>query len=153
MIVCHHLRSAYSEKLPFLLWIAPGRAFFSVGIFFVTSGFVCSIKSIRQARACNQTDARSTVASSIVRRVFRLFLPATAATICSWVISQMNGYQIALTYGNSWMRLVQARIPGFVPPFQMLFQTIVGVPESSSSTNFRYSFGLQTHTSRITSMT
>jgi len=130
MIVGHHLRMGYSDKLaslPFVLWVAPDRGFFSVAIFFVTSGFVCSIKSLRQARANNKTDARNTAASSIVRRVFRLFIPATAATICTFALSQMNGFYIAVTYGNWWLIRIQPRIPGFFTPFRTLFQTIVRV--------------------------
>ncbi|GKT52128.1 uncharacterized protein ColSpa_12309 [Colletotrichum spaethianum] len=65
-------------QLPFLRVIYSGRPM--VHIFFVISGFVLSLKSLKQARKQDYDGLHRTLSSSIFRRGFRLFLPTTAST-------------------------------------------------------------------------
>lgn len=66
-------------QLPFVRVIVSGKPM--VHIFFVISGFVLAYKPLKQIRA-NQFEAlQSTLASSIFRRGFRLFLPPLVSLI------------------------------------------------------------------------
>ncbi|KAK2054777.1 acyltransferase [Colletotrichum caudatum] len=65
-------------QLPFLRVIYSGRPM--VHIFFVISGFVLSLKSLKQARKHDYDGLHRTLSSSVFRRGFRLFLPTTAST-------------------------------------------------------------------------
>ena len=65
-------------QLPFVRLIMQGRL--CVHLFFVISGYVLSLKSLRLARAQNWAELHVSLSSSIFRRFFRLFLPALGGT-------------------------------------------------------------------------
>jgi len=67
----------------------------SVGIFFIMSGYVCSIKPLKLARAGKPDEARKAIATSAFRRVVRLGIPASIATTISWLLCQLGGYNMA----------------------------------------------------------
>ncbi|KAM0334431.1 hypothetical protein ACHAQA_001457 [Verticillium albo-atrum] len=65
-------------QLPFLRVIYAGKPM--VHIFFVISGFVLAYKPLRQIRARQFDALQKTLASSVFRRGFRLFLPTLVST-------------------------------------------------------------------------
>ncbi|WYZ38117.1 hypothetical protein EsH8_III_000031 [Colletotrichum jinshuiense] len=65
-------------QLPFLRVIYCGRPM--VHIFFVISGFVLSLKALKQTRKGDYDGLHRTLSSSVFRRGFRLFLPTTVST-------------------------------------------------------------------------
>jgi peptidoglycan/LPS O-acetylase OafA/YrhL len=66
-----------------------------VALFFLLSGYVCSIKPLRLARAGKYEEAWSCIASSAFRRVMRLFIPATLATFVAFVFAQCGAFELA----------------------------------------------------------
>lgn len=74
-----------------------------VACFFILSGFVNALKPVKLARAGNTESALSNLAVSSFRRSFRLFLPATTATIISWFITQLGAYETARQTDAYWM--------------------------------------------------
>ena len=69
----------------------------AVTIFFVISGYVCSIKPLKLARQGRSEEARKTIASSAFRRILRLGAPATVATIISCLVEILGGYNLLRT--------------------------------------------------------
>ncbi|RNJ54737.1 hypothetical protein D7B24_009496 [Verticillium nonalfalfae] len=65
-------------QLPFLRVIFAGKPM--VHIFFVISGFVLAYKPLRRIRARQFDSLQKTLASSVFRRGFRLFLPTLVST-------------------------------------------------------------------------
>lgn len=62
------------------------------------------MKPIRQAQNGNGNQALSGLAFSAFRRTGRLVLPATIATIISWVICQLGLFEIGRTCEAVWIR-------------------------------------------------
>jgi peptidoglycan/LPS O-acetylase OafA/YrhL len=87
-------RRPYIMTLPILRLIMQG-GYLAVGIFFVMSGYVCSIKPMKLARAGKPEEARKVIGSSAVRRLLRLGLPASIATCISFTIERLGGFNIA----------------------------------------------------------
>ncbi|TDZ48292.1 hypothetical protein CTRI78_v008336 [Colletotrichum trifolii] len=75
-------------QLPFLRVIYCGRPM--VHIFFVISGFVLSLKALKQARKQDYDGLHRTLSSSVFRRGFRLFLPITASTFIIMVMIRLG---------------------------------------------------------------
>ncbi|GKT84094.1 hard surface induced protein [Colletotrichum tofieldiae] len=75
-------------QLPFLRVVYSGRPM--VHIFFVISGFVLSLKSLKQARKHDYDGLHRTLSSSVFRRGFRLFLPTTASTFMIMVMIRLG---------------------------------------------------------------
>ena len=88
--------------LPLLRLPAQGAPW--VSLFFVLTGYVNAIKPIRQARNGNGNQALLSLALSAFRRTGRLVLPATIATITSWVICQLGLFEIGRTCEALWIR-------------------------------------------------
>ena len=88
-------------QAPVFRLVAQGPAW--VACFFILSGFVNSLKPIKLARAGQVDTALSNLAVSSFRRSWRLFLPATAATIISWFICQFGGYETARLSDAYWL--------------------------------------------------
>ncbi|KAM0328862.1 hypothetical protein ACHAQA_005278 [Verticillium albo-atrum] len=65
-------------QLPFLRVIFSGRPM--VHVFFIISGFALSYKPLRLIRARDYDGVHRTLASSVFRRGFRLFMPTIAST-------------------------------------------------------------------------
>jgi peptidoglycan/LPS O-acetylase OafA/YrhL len=138
-VVFHHLRCGFAPEynlpppagsnpylfqLPFLRLLITGGNF-CVCIFFLLSGFVCSVKSLRRGRVDDKVGARNVASDSIVRRVVRLVVPPTMATVLSWVCSQTGAYNVALTHGSSWLARVQPHIPGVYLSIASLYRNCV----------------------------
>lgn len=89
----------YLLQLPFLRVLTMAGPFW-VAMFFTLSGFVCSLKPLKLARAKQPDEGRKMIGKSIVRRVVRLAIPPAFATLCSWVACQLGLYRLA--YGGEW---------------------------------------------------
>ncbi len=88
-------------QAPIFRLVGQGPAW--VACFFILSGFVNSLKPIKLARSGQIDTALSNLAVSSFRRSWRLFLPATAATIISWFICQLGGYETARQSDAYWL--------------------------------------------------
>ncbi len=86
---------------PFFRLVGQGPAW--VALFFILSGFVNAMKPIKLARSGNVETALSNLAVSSFRRPFRLILPATAATVISWFITQFGAYETAKNSDAYWL--------------------------------------------------
>ncbi|KAL0943161.1 hard surface induced protein [Colletotrichum truncatum] len=89
-------------QLPFIRVIYCGRPM--VHIFFVISGFVLSLKSLKQARKHDYDGLHRTLSSSTFRRGFRLFLPTTASTFIIMILIRLGYTGNALP--TLWEQLV-----------------------------------------------
>ena len=105
----HLLSPAMSEKLPPMLFQLPfirclvmGRA--SVAGFALLSGFVNSLKPIKQSRAGSFDAALSGVAKTAFRRTGRFVIPAVIATSLSWLVCQFGAYKMAGEVDSQWIR-------------------------------------------------
>ena len=79
-----------------------GRA--SVAGFALLSGYVNSLKPIKQSRAGNIDAALSGVAKSAFRRTGRFMIPAIIATTLSWLACQFGAYKLAKGVSSNWIR-------------------------------------------------
>lgn len=61
------------------------------------------MKPIKLVRSGNVETALSNLAVSSFRRPFRLILPATAATVISWFITQFGAYETAKNSDAYWL--------------------------------------------------
>ncbi|KAL0929771.1 hard surface induced protein (acyltransferase) [Colletotrichum truncatum] len=75
-------------QLAFVRVIYSGKPM--VHIFFVISGFVLSLKSLKQARKHDYDGLHRTLSSSVFRRGFRLFLPTTASTFMIMIMIRLG---------------------------------------------------------------
>jgi peptidoglycan/LPS O-acetylase OafA/YrhL len=78
-------------KLPFVRIIYSGR--FMVTIFFLLSGFVLAYKPLKHVRAGQTASLVDVLASSILRRGFRLFLPMIIPTFIGMLCIHMGWYR------------------------------------------------------------
>ncbi|KIV84971.1 hypothetical protein PV11_00716 [Exophiala sideris] len=118
LVVSSHLVLCYARNLippccapgstsPSLLqWpvfrlVASGHSW--VAIFFIVMGFVNALKPLKLARSGQAEEAHSKLASSSFSRIFRLVLPATAATIISWFICNIGLYERASLSDAYWL--------------------------------------------------
>ncbi|KAL8809174.1 MAG: hypothetical protein Q9200_003649 [Gallowayella weberi] len=102
VIPCHGKNgAAYLMQRPIFRLVAQGAAW--VAVFFILSGFVNSLKAVKLARAGQTEPALSNLAISSFRRSFRLVLPATAATVLSWFITQFGAYDTAKKSDAYWL--------------------------------------------------
>lgn len=124
----HH--RPYIFQLPFLRIVVIGGNF-CVALFFFLSGYVCSLKSLRLARDGNKEAAKLVAGSSIVRRVVRLAVPATAATLVSWVFCQLGTYELARSAGGLWYNGTAAYTHGVIPAITSFFRQCVCLPCAS----------------------
>jgi peptidoglycan/LPS O-acetylase OafA/YrhL len=74
----------------------------AVAIFFVMSGYVCSIKALKLSRDGKPDEARKNIANSAFRRVIRLGLPASLATSISWFLCQIGAFEMAHSSLPEW---------------------------------------------------
>ncbi|ESZ89506.1 hypothetical protein SBOR_10109 [Sclerotinia borealis F-4128] len=99
-------------QLPILRIIVQGRI--GVTIFSLVTGYVCALKPIRQCRAGNQPACFTSISRSAFRRVPRLVLPTTIATVIIWFLCQFGIYKIAKRCDSWW---VEATSPDITPYF------------------------------------
>lgn len=79
-----------------------GRA--SVAGFALLSGYVNSLKPIKQSRAGAIDAALSGVAKSAFRRTGRFMIPAIISTTLSWLACQFGAYRLAKGVSSNWIR-------------------------------------------------
>ncbi|KAL8716378.1 MAG: hypothetical protein Q9220_000285 [cf. Caloplaca sp. 1 TL-2023] len=103
IIIPSHGKNGASSLMqrPVFRLVAQGPAW--VAIFIILSGFVNSLKPVKLARSGQPESALSNLAISSFRRSFRLVLPATAATILSWFITQLGAYETARKSDAYWL--------------------------------------------------
>ena len=92
--------SAWMQR-PIFRLVGQGPAW--VACFFILSGFVNALKPIKLARGGSTETALPNLAVSSFRRSFRLFLPATTATLISWFITQLGAHETARQSNAYWM--------------------------------------------------
>ena len=118
-------RRPYLFQLP-ILRLALEGGYMAVCIFFLCSGYVCSIKPLKLARAGKADEARKAIASSIVRRLLRLAGPATIATIISATVSYLGGFNLARSLPSGWLSGHSGgTAPGLFPHLRLLWLSIV----------------------------
>lgn len=88
-------------QYPILRVLTQGRI--GVSIFSLVTGYVCALKPIRQFRAGTPDAAFSGIAKSAFRRLPRLWLPTTIATIISWFICQFGAFEVGRHVDNWWI--------------------------------------------------
>lgn len=86
---------------PYIRVLIQGRI--GVAIFSLVTGYVCALKPIRQAKQGNYEAALVTISKSAFRRVPRLILPTTIATIAIWFLSQFGVFLIAKNTDGFWI--------------------------------------------------
>ena len=118
-------RRPYIFQLPIFRLCLEG-GYMAVCIFFLCSGYVCSIKPLKLARAGKPDEARKAIAGSVVRRLLRLAGPATIATGISATLSYLGAFDLARSLPSGWLTGHSSGItPGFFPHLQLLFYSIV----------------------------
>jgi peptidoglycan/LPS O-acetylase OafA/YrhL len=118
----------YFLQIPIFRLLLDG-GYLAVSIFFVMSGYVCSIKPLKLARAGKAAEARQVIASSAFRRTIRLGIPASFATLCSWLLCQSGGYNVALSLPpHYWLNYMSPRPSDFYSALQRLFNALVSGP-------------------------
>jgi peptidoglycan/LPS O-acetylase OafA/YrhL len=118
-------RRPYLMTLPILRLIMQG-GYLAVGIFFIMSGYVCSKRPLEMARAGTPEKARKAISSSAVRRVFRLGLPASIATVISFTIERLGGFNIArMQPYNVWLHFQTPRPMNWSTSLQLLSRSLV----------------------------
>ena len=86
---------------PFFRLVGQGPAW--VALFFILMGFVNALRPIKLARAGEVESALKNLGVSSFKRSFRLFLPATTATILSWFVCQLGAYETARQSDAYWL--------------------------------------------------
>ncbi|CAN8105421.1 unnamed protein product [Discula destructiva] len=97
-------------QLPYLRILIQGRI--GVTVFAFVTGYVCALKPIKLYRAGNQEAAFAAISKSALRRIPRLFLPATVATVASFVVCEMGLYTVAKNADSWW---VDVNSPAQIP--------------------------------------
>ncbi|KAI4088914.1 MAG: hypothetical protein LQ344_005744 [Seirophora lacunosa] len=102
VIPCHGKNGpALLMQRPIFRLVGQGASW--VAVFIILSGFVNALKPVKYARAGSTEPALANLAVSSFRRSFRLVLPATAATIISWFITQFGAYETAKNSDAYWL--------------------------------------------------
>ncbi|RMZ91472.1 hypothetical protein DV736_g1289, partial [Chaetothyriales sp. CBS 134916] len=68
-------------------------------------GFVNALKPLQLARSGQAESALNKLAKSSCSRILRLMLPATLATLISWVLCQLGSYETARESDAYWLRM------------------------------------------------
>lgn len=81
----------------------PFQGRISVTIFALVTGFVCSLKPLRQSRTGQRESALAGIARSSFRRFPRLALPPFIATVAIWILCQLGAFEIARATDSAWL--------------------------------------------------
>ncbi len=140
MVVATHVARAFDPDLMkptsgeglqprFFQWpitrvVTQGRI--GVGIFALVTGYVCALKPLRQIRAGDRNAMYNSVAKSAFRRVPRLILPTTLATIITWFFCQFGVFQVAEKSDSWWMNFSAPRMTPYFGEaiYQLLLEVI-----------------------------
>jgi len=118
-------RRPYLFQLPILRLLIEG-GYMSVCIFFIMSGYVCSIKPLKLAATVGPDETRKSIASSVVRRLLRLAGPASIATFISATLSYLGAFNLARSLPGGWFTgHSSGPVPGFFPHLRLLFLSLV----------------------------
>jgi peptidoglycan/LPS O-acetylase OafA/YrhL len=99
----------YLFGLPIFKLLFEG-GYFAVPIFFVMSGYVCSMKPLKLSRAGKPDEARRSIATSAFRRIIRLGIPASLATTISWFLANVGGFDLAMSLADEcWLNFHSGR--------------------------------------------
>jgi hypothetical protein len=84
---------------------------FWISIFFLLSGYVCAIKPLRLAAQGHQDEARRVIASSALRRLVRIGIPAFLGTAFPWALTQMGAFSLIpeLETNGGWLAITTPR--------------------------------------------
>lgn len=74
-----------------------------MAIFSFVTGYVCALKPLKLARANEPNKALASVSRSAFRRLPRLWLPATIATVIAWLLCEMGAFEVANHCDSGWM--------------------------------------------------
>lgn len=86
-------------QLPFIRLIGSHH----VAVFFLLLGYVNVMRPLKYARQGDIAEALNGLASSSLKRIVRLVLPAIVATIGSWIVCQAGGYELARGTDSTWL--------------------------------------------------
>ena len=136
-------RPYYFLTLPIIRLLLQG-GYLAVTIFFVMSGYVCSLKALKLARQGNTEAARAVIASSAFRRIIRLGVPAIFATTISWFLDQFGAFNTARSLPwNSWFHFFSPpELPSFWAGLRELFRSFVRFPDSFEILNCSFVPGI-----------
>ncbi|KAH8888501.1 hypothetical protein GQ53DRAFT_748901 [Thozetella sp. PMI_491] len=96
-------------QLPILRILVQGRI--GVTIFAFVTGYVCALKPVKLCQQGNQEAAYTSMAKSALRRVPRLVLPASIATILIWLLMHLGAFQVAKHCDSWWVGATSPDIP------------------------------------------
>jgi hypothetical protein len=99
-------------QYPILRILVQGRI--GVSIFSLVTGYVCCLKPIRQFRAGQHVAAFDGIAKSAFRRIPRLFLPTTIATVIIWFICQLGVFEISNRATGWWLNYTAPEITPYI---------------------------------------
>lgn len=85
-------------QLPPLRLLAAAQS--HVALFFVLSGFCSTLTPLRLARGSELSAAHAHLGHAALVRPLRFVLPASAVTVVSWVVCQLDGYVAARRVGK-----------------------------------------------------
>ena len=80
-----------------------------VATFLVVTSWVNAIKPLKLMNAGHHEAAVVSLSSSCFRRILRLVLPITIATIGSWLMAQIGAFSIGAMSSNGWMNRTSPR--------------------------------------------
>ncbi|RKF55395.1 putative acyltransferase family protein [Erysiphe neolycopersici] len=111
-------------QYPFLRILVQGRI--GVSIFSLVTGYVCALKPLRQIRSGDQNAAFNSISRSAFRRIPRLILPTTIATILIWIVCQFGVFEVANHVDSQWLNHSSPNITPFIgPAFRDLVYNII----------------------------
>lgn len=76
----------------------------SIAIFAVLTGYVASMRPIKQARAGMTDQALSNIAKTAFRRTGRFVFPSMVATTVAWLWCELGAFRIAMHSESNWIR-------------------------------------------------
>ncbi|KAL5377025.1 hypothetical protein PMIN06_009191 [Paraphaeosphaeria minitans] len=100
-------------QLPFLRVLIQGRL--GVSIFALVTGYVCALKPLKLYRQDKHEAAFISISKSALRRFPRLFLPSAAATVLSFIISELGLFSVAEHADSGWISQVPPRKGSLFP--------------------------------------
>ncbi|RKF71412.1 putative acyltransferase family protein [Golovinomyces cichoracearum] len=101
-------------QYPFIRVLIQGRI--GVSIFSLVTGYVCALKPLRQIRSGNVNAAFNSIARSAFRRIPRLILPTTIATVIIWILCQFGLFEVANRVESQWLNHSSPDITPFIGP-------------------------------------
>ena len=111
-------------QLPIFRLVAAGEAF--VAMFLVLTGLTASHKALSYARTREPEKAYISIASSSFRRLPKLFFPATLATLFSWAVCNLGGYEVARN-GDAWWMVALTPTMSYGPWYQVFLDGWLGI--------------------------